>query len=223
MIVLRKKTEFSLANDIKILLLDDEEALINSIKHFLNKNGFDCIVTSDPDEAIRIVKEEKVDIFVVDYLMVGVTGVQVIDEIRKFNDNVYIMLLTGHANLMPPLYALENYDIDSYSEKEPEFKDLILKLGIAVKSLRKYTQYKEEMRDGLGMGERIKYLRGKLGLKQEDVAKELGVGRTTVTNYETGFSEPSLKHLRKLAAFFDVSIDYLLNTPEDSESESESD
>jgi CheY-like chemotaxis protein len=222
-IVLRKKTEFSLANDIKILLLDDEEALINSIKHFLNKNGFDCIVTSDPDEAIRIVKEEKVDIFVVDYLMVGVTGVQVIDEIRKFNDNVYIMLLTGHANLMPPLYALENYDIDSYSEKEPEFKDLILKLGIAVKSLRKYTQYKEEMRDGLGMGERIKYLRGKLGLKQEDVAKELGVGRTTVTNYETGFSEPLLKHLRKLAAFFDVSIDYLLNTPEDSESESESD
>lgn len=212
-----------MANDIKILLLDDEEALINSIKHFLNKNGFDCIVTSDPDEAIRIVKEEKVDIFVVDYLMVGVTGVQVIDEIRKFNDNVYIMLLTGHANLMPPLYALENYDIDSYSEKEPEFKDLILKLGIAVKSLRKYTQYKEEMRDGLGMGERIKYLRGKLGLKQEDVAKELGVGRTTVTNYETGFSEPSLKHLRKLAAFFDVSIDYLLNTPEDSESESESD
>ena len=159
-----------MANDIKILLLDDEEALINSFKHFLNKNGFDCIVTSDPDEAIRIVKEEKVDIFVVDYLMVGVTGVQVIDEIRKFNDNVYIMLLTGHANLMPPLYALENYDIDSYSEKEPEFKDLILKLGIAVKSLRKYTQYKEELRDGLGMGERIKYLRGKLGLKQEDVA-----------------------------------------------------
>lgn len=219
---MRKKAEFTLADDIKVLLLDDEEALINSMKHFLTKNGFNCVVTSDPDEAVRIVKEEKIDIFVVDYLMVGVTGVQVIEEVRKFNDNIYVLLLTGHANLMPPLYALENYDIDSYSEKEPEFKDLLLKLGIAAKSIRRYKQYKEEMRDGLGMGERLKYLRGKMGLKQEDVAKVLGVGRTTITNYETGFSEPSLKHLRKLASFFNVSVDYLLNNSDDSSDSNES-
>lgn len=61
------------------------------------------------------------------------------------------------------------------------------------------------------IGQRLKLLREEKGLKQLDIAKMLGVSRTTYTQYETGKSEPDLTTVAKLADFFGVSVDYLLN------------
>ncbi len=56
----------------------------------------------------------------------------------------------------------------------------------------------------------LKNLRLEKGLYQKDVAKAIGVDRTTYVKYERGDSEPSFQILMKLANFFNVSIDYLL-------------
>ena len=58
--------------------------------------------------------------------------------------------------------------------------------------------------------ERLKTLRLKKQLLQKDVANAINVGRTTYVKYENGDSEPSHKILLKLAEFYDVSVDYLL-------------
>lgn len=57
----------------------------------------------------------------------------------------------------------------------------------------------------------LKRLREARGLLQKDVAAYLGVDRTTYVKYERGDSEPNFQILDKLASFFDVSVDYLLN------------
>ncbi|QIB26062.1 helix-turn-helix domain-containing protein [Caloranaerobacter azorensis] len=57
----------------------------------------------------------------------------------------------------------------------------------------------------------LRKLRNEKGLTQSEVAKFLGVGRTTYTQYETGKSEPDVKTLKKLAIFFNVTVDYLIN------------
>lgn len=57
---------------------------------------------------------------------------------------------------------------------------------------------------------RIKQLRVERGLTQDDLAKILNYGRTAISNYESGRSEPSYTDLKKIADFFNVSIDYLL-------------
>lgn len=58
---------------------------------------------------------------------------------------------------------------------------------------------------------RLRQLRTSKNLTQKDVAEFLGVDRTTYVKYETGASEPNFETLQKLAAFFGVSTDYLLN------------
>jgi transcriptional regulator with XRE-family HTH domain len=60
------------------------------------------------------------------------------------------------------------------------------------------------------IGQRLKLLREEKKLKQLDIAKILGVSRTTYTQYETGKSEPDLATVAKLADYFNVSVDYLL-------------
>ncbi len=57
----------------------------------------------------------------------------------------------------------------------------------------------------------IKYLRKKSGISQEKLAAMLGLSRTTVTNYESGFSTPDYTHLIRIASIFTISIDSLLS------------
>lgn len=63
-------------------------------------------------------------------------------------------------------------------------------------------------------GTRLHTLRKERKLRQEDMAKQLGIARTTYAMYEQGNREPDYNTLIKLATFFEVSIDYLLGTTE---------
>ncbi|MDE3291523.1 helix-turn-helix domain-containing protein [Lacticaseibacillus paracasei] len=59
------------------------------------------------------------------------------------------------------------------------------------------------------LGDRLKKLRGD-GRTQEDVAKAVGVSRAAYSHFENNRNEPDNDTLKKLAQYYDVSIDYLL-------------
>ena len=57
---------------------------------------------------------------------------------------------------------------------------------------------------------RLRELRIKSGLKQNEIAKRLGVSGQTILNWENGIYEPKINHLIQLADLFNVTIDYLV-------------
>ena len=65
-------------------------------------------------------------------------------------------------------------------------------------------------------GQRLKALREERGMSQADVAKSIGVGRTTYLKYENGENRP-VRKLNELAKLFNVSFDYLLANEEKSQ------
>ena len=60
------------------------------------------------------------------------------------------------------------------------------------------------------VAERIKYLRDQKGMTQADLAKQLGITRSSVNAWEMGISVPSTQYIVGLAGIFKVSTDYLL-------------
>lgn len=62
------------------------------------------------------------------------------------------------------------------------------------------------------LGLRLRLLREKLNLKQEDVADRIGCHRGTIGNIERGAKAPSIEMLVALSNFFGVTVDYLLGT-----------
>ena len=58
--------------------------------------------------------------------------------------------------------------------------------------------------------ERLKSLRKQNKMTQADLAQVLNYGYTAISNYESGRNEPSISDLKKIAQYFDVSMDYLL-------------
>ena len=62
----------------------------------------------------------------------------------------------------------------------------------------------------MDVGDRIRILRERKGLSQKLLAFKLGMPNQSLSNYERGYREPPADVLKKLADFFEVSVDYLL-------------
>lgn len=65
------------------------------------------------------------------------------------------------------------------------------------------------------LGSRLRDLRLSKDMTQAELGKILGVGKTTISQYETGTRKPDAETLDKLAGFFAVSVDYLLGRTDD--------
>lgn len=61
----------------------------------------------------------------------------------------------------------------------------------------------------------LKKLRLESGISQKELAEKLGVSPTNIYNYEIGRTQPSIEWLIKIADFFDVSVDYLIERVDD--------
>ena len=86
-------------------------------------------------EAIERVKIEHFDLMLLDFIMTPVHGDQVVEEIRKFNKDLYILLLTGHKDLAPPLETIRRLDIQGYCEKSDKFDQLLLLVESGIKAI----------------------------------------------------------------------------------------
>ena len=64
---------------------------------------------------------------------------------------------------------------------------------------------------------KIKELRESRGILQIELAKQLGIARNTLSQYETGKRSPDLDTLQKIADYFNVSIERVLGSPEKNE------
>jgi transcriptional regulator with XRE-family HTH domain len=65
------------------------------------------------------------------------------------------------------------------------------------------------------IGERLKQLREARGLSQLELAKRTGINNHSLSNYERGHRKPPLEAQKKLAEFYNVTIDYLVNGNEE--------
>ncbi len=70
-------------------------------------------------------------------------------------------------------------------------------------------------------GYKLKYLREQDGLSQSQLAKNLNVQTSTISNWENNRGEPTFDKLKEIADYFTVSIDYLLDYTDDNEKEIE--
>lgn len=189
--------------DTKIIIVDDDPKIIEVLKAKLKNytvEGF-----TDANQAIGKIKEDKFDLLILDYLLIGINGEEVVKKIREFNKNLYIFLLTGcDREMLKPMKTLQGMDIQFYCEKSVDIENVLLNIENAIKSI----VFLRDKQPTFSL--RLKQLRKNRKVGQDELARYLGVGRTAVANWESGLTEPSAEKLKKIATFFQVTIDYLL-------------
>lgn len=132
----------------KILIVDDEIGIIDSLSIVLSRNNYIFEGVTDPLEAVEKIKNDHYDLLILDFLMEPIHGDKVVEEIRKFNEELYILLLTGHKDLAPPLETIKALAIQGYCEKSDKFDQLLLLIESAIKSVFQVRTIKK-FQDGL--------------------------------------------------------------------------
>ncbi|MDW7671846.1 MAG: DUF3369 domain-containing protein [Bacillota bacterium] len=131
---MRKKRSTTMS-EYKIIVVDDEVGIIDSLGVVLQRSGYQFAGETDPLKAIDRIQEEHFDLLVLDYLMHPLHGDEVVEKIRQFNKELYILLLTGHRDLAPPLETIRALDIQGYCEKSDKFDQLILLVESGIKTI----------------------------------------------------------------------------------------
>ena len=147
---MRKGIQDVPSNGFKIIAVDDEMGIIDSLSIFLKRSGYNFTGVTDPMEAIERVKNEHFDLMILDFIMTPFHGDEVVEQIRKFNKDLYILLLTGHKDLAPPLDTIRRLDIQGYCEKSDKFDQLLLLIESGIKSIKQMNEIKrinEELSD----------------------------------------------------------------------------
>ena len=147
---MRKYMQESEVAPYKIIAIDDDPGILDSLKVVLKRSGYALTTFTNPIEGIEHLKQEHYDLLLLDFIMDELHGDQVVEEIRKFDKSIYILLLTGHKDLAPPLKTLKDLDIQGYCEKGNNFDQLILLIESALKSVDQMhiiNKINEELKD----------------------------------------------------------------------------
>ena len=147
---MRKNMQSVNSTGYKIIAVDDEEGIVDSLSIFLKRSGYDFTGVTDPMEAMEKCRTEHFDLMILDFIMTPIHGDKVVEEIRKFDKELYILLLTGHKDLAPPLETIRKLDIQGYCEKSDKFDQLLLLIESGIKSISQMNEIKrinEELAD----------------------------------------------------------------------------
>ena len=144
---MRKNITQNNSSEYKIIVVDDEIGIIDSLSIFLKRSGYSYTGVTNPVEAIELIKKEHFDMLILDFLMTPIHGDKVVEEIRKFNKDLYILLLTGHKDLAPPLETIKKLEIQGYCEKSDKFDQLLLLIESGIKSIEQMNLIKKINRE----------------------------------------------------------------------------
>ena len=97
----------------KLLLIDDNEEILISLKSFLSKRNFDVISASNGLDALKLleVTTHDFDLVITDLVMPNISGVAVTTIIKKQNPNMPVIAITGYGEEPEALAREANADI----------------------------------------------------------------------------------------------------------------
>jgi DNA-binding NtrC family response regulator len=128
-----------------ILLVDDEEMVVTSIKSFLTlETDYEVVAFTSPKEALEHVRKHKVDLVISDFLMPDMDGIEFLAHVKNLQPEATRVLLTGYADKENAIKAINDVGLYQYIEKPWENDDLklIIRNGLEKRVLLKRLQEK---------------------------------------------------------------------------------
>ena len=87
-------------SDVHILVVDDEEDILKSLKTHLELDGYGVDVASSAAEALDKIRLEKIHIVLADINMPQMDGIEMLEQIRKIRGDVIVIMITAYTSLM---------------------------------------------------------------------------------------------------------------------------
>ena len=109
---------------LKALIVDDEQAIVDLVRHHLEKEGLSCLEASEGETALQLARAERPDLIVLDLMLPGIDGLEICRLLRRDPalTNIAIIMLTAKAEEVDRVVGLEmgadDYLVKPFSPRE---------------------------------------------------------------------------------------------------------
>lgn len=126
----------------RILVIDDDINMMDVLSVVLRRYGHFVKTYTEPLSAIEELRKNSYDILIVNYLMTPVKGDKIVETVREFNKEIYIILMSIHKDLAPSIEVMQQLDIQAYYEKSNRFDNLIMLIQSGIKYIQQISKIK---------------------------------------------------------------------------------
>jgi len=130
-------------SNVKILVVDDEPNIINLVTAYLRQEGYEVLTATDGPRGLKAARAFQPDLIVLDVMLPGVDGIEVLTQLRRESD-VYVIMLTAKSEETDKIIGL-SVGADDYLTKPFSPRELVARIKAA---LRRYGQQRSGMAEG---------------------------------------------------------------------------
>ena len=119
---------------VKVLIVDDESAILNMVSAYLKPEGFEVFTATDGPSGLQAARAYKPDLLVLDVMLPGMDGVEVLTRLRRESD-VYVILLTAKTEETDKIVGL-SVGADDYVTKPFSPRELVARIKAALRRIK---------------------------------------------------------------------------------------
>lgn len=136
----------------KILIVDDEPDMLKLLSMILReKTPYEITTTNNPIEAVELAKKGDFDLVITDLKMPGLDGLQLLEEVKKRDEDVPVIIITAYGTIDATTEAIEKGGFD-FITKPFKKEQILFTIEKALKWLRVQREnkmLKEKLKEGL--------------------------------------------------------------------------
>ena len=117
----------------KILVIDDEEKILNLVTSYLEKENYDVTTAQDGISGLKLAQELNPDIIVLDIMLPGMDGIELLSQLRR-ESNVYVIMLTAKTEETDKIVGL-SVGADDYVTKPFSPRELTARIKAALRRI----------------------------------------------------------------------------------------
>src|SRR5690348_6469050 len=95
-----------------ILVIDDEEIMREILETLLTREGYDVRLASSGQEGLEMARALPFDAAIVDIMMPGLDGIQTLDELKRIDDDLAVLMITAYASVESAISAMKSGAFD---------------------------------------------------------------------------------------------------------------
>ncbi len=102
-----RKQVLKMTRRYKIIIIDDEEIVLDSCTQILEGSDYDVATASNGTQGLQIVQEHQPDLVFVDLKMPGISGIEVLEQIKTLDPTIVMVVITGYATVSSAVEAMK--------------------------------------------------------------------------------------------------------------------
>lgn len=123
----------------KILIIDDEASIRDSLSGILSDEGFQPVCAEDGEQGLALLEEERFALVLLDIWMPGMDGMDVLKKIKENFSDLPVIMISGHGTIETAVQATRMGAYD-FIEKPPSYDKIILSINNALHLARLRTE-----------------------------------------------------------------------------------